>query len=341
MQVIRKLFPQSKCNHAIWPLLGLAVILIFNLVISPEFFSLEIKDGRLYGSLIDVLNRAAPVALLSIGMSLVIATGGVDLSVGSVMAISGAVSAAMISGGVDSLPLVIAGGVGAGIIAGLLNGSLVSYMGVQPIVATLILMVAGRGIAQLINAGKITTFHHSGFEFVGRGYLLGIPMPIIIVLAVLILAQILLRKTALGVFVEAVGVNPRACQYVGLNQQSIKIFVYVVSGICASIAGIIATADIGGSDANNSGLWLELDAILAVVIGGASLVGGRYSIVLSILGAVIIQCLSISIIISGVDAKYNMLIKAVAIIAILMMQSPMLREKFLWLKLRGRSYANK
>jgi simple sugar transport system permease protein len=302
-------------------------LLLLNLIISPEFFSLEIKDGRLYGSLIDVLNRAAPVALLAIGMSLIIATGGVDLSVGSVMAIAGAVSATMISYGVESLPLVILGGIAAGVLAGLINGALVAYLGVQPIVATLIFMVAGRGVAQLINAGKITTFHHAGFEFLGRGYFIGIPMPIIIVLLTLILVLLLLHKTALGLYIEAVGTNARASRFVGLDQRAIKLFVYTVSGFCASLAGMIAAADIGGSDANNTGLWLELDAILAVVIGGASLMGGRFSVSLSVIGALIIQALAISIILSGISAKFNLLIKAIVIIFILLIQSPILHAQ--------------
>lgn len=324
MQFFDKFLQHPSLKQALWPVVGLLVLLLLNLFISPEFFSLEIKDGRLFGSLVDVLNRAAPVALLAIGMSLVVATGGVDLSVGSVMAIAGAVSATMISHGFDSLFFILGGGILAGVVAGLVNGTLVAYLGVQPIVATLILMVAGRGIAQLINAGKITTFHHAGFEFLGRGYFLGIPTPIIVVLITLFIVQLLLRRTALGMFVEAVGSNARASQFVGLNQRIVKVFVYVVAGFCASMAGMIVAADIGGSDANNAGLWLELDAILAVVIGGASLMGGRFSIMLSVIGALIIQTLAISIILSGISPKYNLLIKAVVIILILLIQSQVL-----------------
>lgn len=327
LKYFRYLIQRPRIGEAWWPVVALLSLLLLNLIISPDFFALEVKDGHLYGSLIDVLNRAVPVALLAIGMSLVVATGGVDLSVGSVMAIAGAVSATMISYGVENLPFIIIGGMAAGVMAGLINGSLVAYLGVQPIVATLIFMVAGRGIAQLINAGKITTFHHAGFEFLGRGYFLGIPMPIVIVVLTLLLVQLLLRKTALGLFVEAVGTNARASQFVGLDQRAVKLFAYTVSGFCASLAGMIAAADIGGSDANNTGLWLELDAILAVVIGGASLMGGRFSIALSVVGALIIQTLAISIILSGISAKFNLLIKAVVIIFILLMQSPILHAQ--------------
>ena len=321
------LLTHPSLRRYLWPVAGLLFLFVLNLFISPEFFHLEIKDGRLYGSLIDVLNRAAPVALLAIGMTLVIATGGVDLSVGSVMAIAGAVSASMIAAGVDNLLLVVLCGLFAGMLAGLVNGFLVGYVGIQPIVATLILMVAGRGIAQLINAGQIVTFHHEGFSFLGVGYFLGIPFPIVLVILTFIVVQFLMRRTALGLYVESVGANSKASSYIGINDRMVKTLVYMLSGLCAAIAGMIAAANIGGSDANNAGLWLELDAILAVVIGGASLMGGRFSLALSVVGALIIQTLTITIILSGVPSKFNLLIKAAVIITILLAQSPQMHAQ--------------
>lgn len=311
----------------IWPLAGLLLLFAVNLVIAPEFFSIEFRDGRFYGSLIDVLNRAAPVALLAIGMTLVIATGGVDLSVGSVMAIAGAVSASLIVAGVDNLALIVGGGLAAGLVGGMINGALVGYLGIQPIVATLILMVAGRGIAQLINSGQIVTFSHPAFEFLGTGYFLGLPLPVLLVILTFVLVQLLMRRTALGLFIEAVGANAPASHYLGINARAIKFTVYCVAGLCAALAGMIAAADIKGSDANNAGLWLELDAILAVVIGGASLMGGRFSLFLSIIGVLIIQTLTVTIIMSGIPPKFNLLIKASAIILILLMQSPRFQQQ--------------
>ncbi len=318
--------PESR--RFIWPVAGLMFLVLINVLISPEFFSIEFKDGRFYGSLIDVLNRAAPVALLAIGMTLVIATGGVDLSVGSVMAIAGAVSAALITSGVDNVFWVILGGMAAGILAGCVNGCLVAYFGIQPIVATLILMVAGRGIAQLINAGQIVTFHDEAFGFLGVGYFLGLPFPVVLVILTFVVIQLLMRRTALGLYVEAVGANANASHYIGINDRAVKAMTYGVSGLCAAIAGMIAAADIGGSDANNAGLWLELDAILAVVIGGASLMGGRFSVFLSIVGALIIQTLTITIILSGVPPKFNLLIKAGVILLVLLLQSDALHRQF-------------
>lgn len=332
-------FSNPQLRRYIWPVAGLLLLLLINLIISPEFFNLTYKDGRFYGSLIDVLNRAAPIALLAIGMTLVIATGGVDLSVGSVMAIAGAVSAYLITSGVDSLTVIIAGGLAAGLVGGMINGFLVGYLNIQPIVATLILMVAGRGVAQLINEGQIVTFQHDAFSFLGTGYFLGLPFPVILVIITFVLVQLLMRRTALGLYVEAVGANASASRYLGINARAIKLSVYCLAGLCAALAGMIAAADIKGSDANNAGLWLELDAILAVVIGGASLMGGRFSLLLSIIGALIIQTLTVTIIMSGIPPKFNLLIKASAIILVLLMQSPRFQQQLsslmLWRKRHG------
>ena len=310
-----------------WPVAGLLLLIVINSLISPDFLQIEFKNGRLYGSLIDILNRAAPVALLAMGMSLVIATAGVDLSVGSVMAIAGAVSTFCIATGVDNLAAIILAGLSAGLIAGLINGYLIGYMKIQPIVATLILMVAGRGIAQLINQGQIVTFDHPAFAFLGTGHFLFLPFPIFLVILTFCLIQLITNKTALGLYIEAVGSNPSAARHVGLKTDLIKMSVYAIAGFCAAIAGLIVTADIKGSDANNAGLWLELDAILAVVIGGASLMGGRFSILLAVIGALIIQTLSVTIILSGIPPKYNLLIKASAILIILLMQSPRFQQQ--------------
>src|SRR5690606_24579941 len=181
--------------------------------------------GRLYGSLVDVLNRSAPTALLALGMCLVIATGGIDLSVGAVMAISGAICANLIAAGTGSVALIVLGGLAGGLAAGLMNATLVALLGLQPIIATLVLMVAGRGVAQLINDGQIVTFRHAGFEYLGTGSVLGLPTPVVIVLITAVLLTLLVRRTALGLFIEAVGCNPIASRYAGLNVRAIKLFV--------------------------------------------------------------------------------------------------------------------
>lgn len=300
---------------------ALAGVLVFNWLLFPGFFNVTWQDGRLFGSVIDVINRGAPVAILAIGMTAVIATKGVDLSVGAVMAVAGAVAATFVESG-QPLAIVIGAALLIGLVCGLWNGLLVAVFEIQPIIATLVLMVAGRGIAQLITEGSIVTFSDPGLIFIGTGSVLGIPMAAVIAAALLIAAHLLVRKSALGLFIEAVGVNRSAATYAGLRSKALLVAVYAFSGLCAAIAGIIAAADIRGADANNAGLWLELDAILAVVIGGTSLLGGRFSIPMSVLGAIIIQAMNTGILVSGFRPEFNLIVKAGVIILILVVQSP-------------------
>lgn len=309
-----------------WPpgmpqIAALILVLLVDSLVAPHFFQITLQDGRLFGSPIDILNRAAPVALLAIGMTLVIATGGIDLSVGAVMAIAGATAASMTVAG-HSLPVVLMAAIGSGVLAGLWNGILVAILKIQPFVATLILMVAGRGVAQLITSGQIVTFDSPSLAWIGSGKFLLFPTPVIIALVTLIIFWLLTRKTALGMFIEAVGINIRAAKNAGVNTRIVVMLAYVLSGICAAIAGTIVAADIRGADANNAGLWLELDAILAVVIGGGSLMGGRFNLLLSVVGALIIQGMNTGILLSGFPPELNQVVKAVVVMCVLIVQSP-------------------
>ncbi|WP_312952915.1 galactofuranose ABC transporter, ATP-binding protein YtfT [Superficieibacter sp.] len=316
---------QPKRRFA-WPvgmpqITALVLVLIVDSLVAPHFYQVVLQDGRLFGSPIDILNRAAPVALLAIGMTLVIATGGIDLSVGAVMAIAGATAASMTIAG-HSLPLVLLASLGAGVLAGLWNGILVAILKIQPFVATLILMVAGRGVAQLITSGQIVTFNSPGLAWLGSGSLLLFPTPVIIAVVTLLIFWLFTRKTALGMFIEAVGINIRAAKNAGVNTRVVVMLAYVLSGVCAAIAGVIVAADIRGADANNAGLWLELDAILAVVIGGGSLMGGRFNLFLSVIGALIIQGMNTGILLSGFPPELNQVVKAVVVMCVLIVQSP-------------------
>jgi galactofuranose transport system permease protein len=303
----------------------LAVVLVLNVILFPDFFDLSFQNGRLYGSLVDVFNRGAPVALLAVGMTLVIATKGIDLSVGAVVAICGAVAAASIASGHSAIVAVLAA-LAVGMFCGIWNGFLVAILGIQPIIATLVLMVAGRGIAQLVTEGAILTFTDEGLISIGSGTAFGLPMPIVIWIVFGLLVTLLVRRTALGLLIESIGVNRQASQLAGVRTTALLIASYLLVGLCAAIAGLIVAADIKGADANNAGLWLELDAILAVVVGGNSLLGGRFSILGSLLGAVIIQAVNTGILTSGFPPEYNLIIKAVIIVAILVIQSPRIGE---------------
>jgi ribose/xylose/arabinose/galactoside ABC-type transport system permease subunit len=318
-------------------LITLAVVVAMIGIVFPGFFDVSIANGRLYGSPIDILNRGAPVALLAIGMTLVIATGGIDLSVGAVMAICGAIAATLISEGYG-LPATLALSLGAGLLCGLWNGLLVAVLGIQPIVATLILMVAGRGIAQLVTEGMIRTFSHDGFASIGSGSLLWLPTPVVIWICAGILVTLVVRRTALGMLIEAVGINRRASMLAGVNARLLIVTVYMVSGLCAAMAGLIVTADIRGADANNAGLFLELDAILAVVVGGTSLLGGHFSLIASLIGAMIIQAINTGILVAGFPPEFNLVIKAAIVLAILVLQSPALQgAAMLFSRAKGQS----
>ena len=319
-------------HRTFWPLVTLALLLLFNLVTNPQFFSITVRDGHLYGSLVDILNRAAPLMIIAIGLTLVIATHGIDISVGAVVAISGAVAASLIGGELvlqggmqdvtrTALPLVILGALGVSLLAGMWNGLLVSYVGMQPIVATLILLVAGRGVAQLITSGQIITIYYSPYYFIGNGFLLGVPFSLYLVAAVLAAFLLLARRTALGLFVEAIGLNPVAARFAGVRARSLTFWVYAGGGLGAGIAGLIVSSNVKSADGNNAGLLFELDAILAVVLGGTSLAGGRFTLVGSVLGALVIQALTTTIYAAGVPPEVTLVVKAVVVFLVSILQS--------------------
>ena len=319
-------------SRLMWPVMALIGLLLFNLLCTPNFFHLEARDGHLYGSLIDILKHGSQVMLLAIGMTLVIAIGGVDLSVGAVMAITGAIAVQMVAHGFP-LSVALIAALGVGTLLGAWNGLLVGYLRMQPIVATLVLMVAGRGIAQLVTDGSIITFTSTPafawFDYLGNGYVGGLPVPIWIVIGLLAATALATRKTAMGLFIEAVGDNENACRYVGLNPKSITFFVYMFAGLCAGVAGIIAASDIRCADANHAGLTLELDAILAVVLGGTALTGGRFTLVGSMVGALVIQTLTTTLYMRNVSSDIAPLPKAIVILAICLIHSPEFRTQLM------------
>jgi simple sugar transport system permease protein len=217
--------------------------------------------------------------------------------------------------------VVLLAALGTGVLAGLWNGILVAVLKIQPFVATLILMVAGRGVAQLITSGQIVTFNSPSLAWIGSGKLLFFPTPVIIALVTLVVFWLFTRKTALGMFIEAVGINIRAARNAGVNTRLMVMLTYVLSGVCAAIAGVIVAADIRGADANNAGLWLELDAILAVVIGGGSLMGGRFNLLLGHWRADYSGHEHRDPAV-GFQPELNQVVKAVVVLCVLIVQSP-------------------
>ena len=314
-----------------WPLVCLGIVLLINLVKTPTFFNITINNGVLYGYLIDVLNRSSELIILAVGMTLVVASsGGTDISVGAVSAFAGAVCIfALGTGEAYQMPYAVGIllGVSAGALCGIWNGFLVAKMKIQPMVATLILFTAGRGIAQLITGGNILYVKVDSFKRLGA-FLPHIPLPtpIFVAAIVVLITVIVLKKTALGMYIEAVGINAKAGKLVGLNATIIQFSTYVFCGLCAGIAGMIITSRIYSIDANNAGLNMELDAILAVALGGNSLGGGKFSIAGSVIGAITIQALTTSLYAMRVTADQLPVYKAIVVIVIVLLQSPELKR---------------
>ncbi|MDR2939822.1 MAG: ABC transporter permease, partial [Clostridiales bacterium] len=264
-------------HYLFFPVLCLAAVLLVNVIKTPNFFEVSINNGVLYGYIIDVINRASELVILAIGMTLVTAaSGGQDISVGAIMAVSAAVCCQILSGGEVSVtemqaPIILAilAALAASALCGAFNGFLVAKLHIQPMVATLILFTAGRGIAQLITAGQITYIRVDAYRVAG-GYIPGIPIPAPIFFAAIaaVLVSLLLKFTTLGLFIESVGINSRAARLVGLNSDRVKFMAYVICGVLSGLAGFVASSRIYSADANNIGLNLEMDAILAVALGG-------------------------------------------------------------------------
>lgn len=330
-------FQTARQHPATWPLLALVLILIIDGIIVPNFFEIRIVEGRLFGNLIDILYRAVPTALVALGMALVIGTRGIDLSVGSIIAICGAVIAWRIQVG-DPHIVILFMSLAAGIACGIWNGFLVAGLGVQPIIATLILMVSGRGIGLLINllyGGTDPSFESPLLQGLSTGSIGLIPTRLFVTAGIFFALWLLIRRTALGLFIEAVGGNAAAADLAGVNARLIKFIAYVLCGLLAAWAGVIMTADTHTSDPVSVALYIELDAILAVVIGGGSLAGGRIYLGMTVIGALVIQALTTSTLISGVPPEYNLIIKALVVLLVLFLQSNNARASIRRLFSRG------
>ncbi len=320
-------FKKLTAHHLFLPMFALMLLLVFNAFATPGFFSIQIQNGQLFGRIIDILNRASILVILSMGMTFVIATGGIDISQGSVIAISGAVCCSLIGGAGDGtarMPLLLACVIAVAVcgVCGVWNGFLVSKLKIQPMVATLILMTAGRGIAMLITKGQNITVYYKPFTYIGNT-IPGSPLPTTIFIAAItvLLVVLIQKKTSVGMFVQAVGINSEASHRTGLKVTAIIFMVYVFSGMCAGIAGLMESSMIAAADPNNAGLNMELDAILAVALGGTMLTGGKFYIGGSVIGAITIQTLTTTLYALGISSEQLPVCKAFVVILICLMQS--------------------
>lgn len=313
------------------PILCLFLVLAVNIIQTPSFFKITIQNGVFYGYMIDILNRASGLIILAAGMTLVAASsGGADISVGAVSALCGAVCVAVLgTGEMYQMPYILGllSAVLAGLACGAVNGYLVSYLKVQPMVATLILFTAGRGIAQLITGSFILYVKPEQFGYLGA-FIPGVPIPTPCFVAVfmVLFTWLLMKYTALGMYIQSIGINSKASRLMGLNSRRIIFLTYVFCGICAAVAGLISVSRTMSIDANNLGLFVELDAILAVAIGGNSLTGGKFSLAGSVIGAITIQALTTTLYAMHVSADQLPLYKAAVVVIIVALQSPVVRK---------------
>lgn len=300
-------------------LVAFLALILFNAAVTPNFLSLQTLNVN--------LTQVATIVIVATGMTLVIATGGIDLSVGSLMAISGALAPMIFLGTIMPVsspalaitlafivPVVVAA------LLGWFNGMLITRYAIQPIVATLVLFIAGRGIAQVLTNGNLQVFRNEAFQFIALGRVFGIPAQVIIMAVVVAAAAFLIRRTGLGRQIIAVGGNEEAARLAGIPAKRVKRLVYMISGGLAGIAGLIVVARNSASDANLVGLGMELDAIAAVAVGGTLLTGGRANILGTLLGACVIQLVQYTLLANGVPDAAAKIVKAALIVAAVFIQ---------------------
>jgi simple sugar transport system permease protein len=337
-----KWFQRFKKSQLVIPLFALLLLVVFNLIRDVGFFSLNItinNDGNavLSGNIISILNSASELAIIAIGMTLVTASSrGQDISVGAVAAIAGSVFVRVLREHDITWPIILVaflGACAAAILCGTFNGLLVAGFRIQPMIATLILLTAGRPIAYWINGGATPTVESPLLGNIGS-FIPGIPIPtpILIVIVFAILVSLVLRLTNLGLYTQAVGINEKSARLNGINAFGMKILSFMMLGVCVSIAGCIGVSRMGLINHETILLDIEMDAILAVAIGGNALSGGKFSIAGSVIGAYIIQALTITLYAMKVSSTAVKAYKAIVIIAIVVLGSPVVQRYLLQLR---------
>ncbi|MGW4063655.1 ABC transporter permease [Amycolatopsis sp. NPDC004747] len=291
-------------NYGVY--LAVVVLLLFNVVFTENFLSAANFRTQLV--------QAAPVCIVALGMALVIGTEGIDLSVGSVMAIAAALIPLYLGAG-PLMAVIVA--VIAGIVSGLFSGYLVAYLGIQPIIATLALLVGGRGLALVIAHGQLVQLHNRDFLALGTGDVLGVPIMVIVAGVLSVLAGLVVQRTTFGRHLVAIGGNRAASTLAGLPVNRVLISVYVISGALAAIAGVLATSRLAASDPSDVGLLMELSAITAVVVGGTPLTGGRVRVLGTVFGALLMQLVQATLIKHNLpDSTAQMVQAAIIVVAV-------------------------
>ena len=340
---------RSEYSQLLVPLIAIVLIVVFNLIRDPGFFSISVAQNNLgnavlQGNLISILNGASELAVLAMGMTLVTAAcGGQDISVGAVAAIAGSVFVKILRAGATITPLTVALGIVSCCLVDMLfasfSGVLVAVFKIQPMIATLILYTCGRSIAYWINGGATPTVDSPIITGIGS-FIPGVPVPtpILIVALMAVIFGLIFKFTNLRLYVQTVGINQGAARLNGINAVGIKLLTFVLLGACCSVAGVIGVSRLSLINHETLLLDVEMDAILAVAIGGNLLGGGKFKMVGSVLGAYAIQALTITLYAMKVPSTDIKAYKAIVIILIVAVGSPVVKEKSaqLWKKLTGK-----
>ncbi|WP_410644104.1 ABC transporter permease [Amycolatopsis sp. lyj-346] len=288
-------------NYGVY--LAVVVLLLFNVAFTENFLSAANFRTQLV--------QAAPVCIVALGMALVIGTEGIDLSVGSVMSIAAALIPLYLGAG-PLMAIIVA--VIAGVVSGLFSGYLVAHLGIQPIIATLALLVGGRGLALVIADGRLVQLHNQDFLALGTGDVLGVPIMVIVAGVLAVLAGLVVQRTTFGRHLVAVGGNRAASTLAGLPVKRVLVGVYVISGALAAVAGVLATSRLGAGDPSDVGLLMELSAITAVVVGGTPLTGGRVRVLGTVFGALLMQLVHATLIKHNLPDSTAQMVQAAIIV---------------------------
>lgn len=315
-----------------WGIIGIVLLLSLNVIKDPTYLAVGINPttGQLSGNLLDILRVSAPIIMIALGMTFVIATKGIDLSVGSIMAVGGAAAMELLRAineptSFGAMFTAIGLALLLGAVLGLVNGLLVSVVGLQPFISTLVMMLAARGIARVITGGQNTNSQNQPFQQISNGQVFGLPISFVTAIVIVVVVTVIMRRTALGLMIESIGVNPDASRLAGIRPRPILITVYVLSGILAAGGGLFTVSEVMTVDVSGTGYQMELDAILAVVIGGTSLAGGKFSILGSTVGALLIATLNKTVLFLGVSAAATPAFKAIVIVLLVLLQSERVR----------------
>lgn len=342
----KELIKNLTKKQIFFPIITLVLLALFNLIADPSFYRITLSQNAngypvLLGNLITIIDYGSELAILAIGMTLVTAaTGGQDISVGAVIAIAGSVILRVLCGTESQpeylhAPIIVAFIVGCivSMLFGAFNGILVAYFKIQPMIATLILFTAGRSIAAWINNNQLPVISPAcseSFSYFGNSIPgIPIPTPFFIAIACMIIIGIVLRTTNLGLYTQSVGINEKSARLNGMNPTFIKFLSFVILGLCVAIAGLIKVSRISTINYSVVAKDIEMDAILAVALGGNALSGGKFNMAASILGAYVIQFLATTLYKLNVQSNALPAYKAVVVILLVVLSTPSVRGWFL------------